>query len=143
MELQEFVKAALLQISAAVREAQDSVRTSGGFVNPSAMASAPGNADLTHFATLESGQNVFLVDFDVAVTATDAIEGGGGGKLSVASIFSVHGGAKTATSSESTSRIKFKVPLALPVDSTSRAEFERRRREQDEAVSRFNAGIQA
>jgi len=138
MELQEFVKAALVQISAAVHEAQDTVRHSGGFVNPS--AAARGGADLTHFATLESGQNVFLVDFDVAVTASDAIEGGGGGRLSVASIFTVQGSAKTATSSESTSRIKFKVPLALPVDPRSKAEFDRQRRDQDEMVSRFNNG---
>jgi hypothetical protein len=143
VELQEFVKAALLQITAAVREAQDVVRSSGGFVNPSVVSSTPGNADLTHFATLESGQNVFLIDFDVAVTATDAIEGGGGAKLSVASVFSIHGGAKTTTTSESTSRIRFKVPLALPVDSRSKTEFDRRLREQDEAVSRFNHGLGA
>ena len=140
MELEEFVKAALLQITAAVRDAQDTIRSAGGFVNPSVSAVASGSADSTHFATLRSGQNVFLVDFDVAVTATDGIEGGGSGKLSVASVFSLQGGAKTATTSESTSRIKFKVPLALPVDATSKADFDRRRREEDETVSRFNRG---
>ena len=140
MELQEFVKAALLQITTAVREAQDAVRDSGGVLNPSAITSAPGSADLTHFATLESGQNVFLVDFDVAVTATDALEGSGGGKLSVASVFSIHGGARTATTSESTSRIRFKVPLALPVDAVSKTAFDRRNRDEDERVSRFNRG---
>jgi len=116
MELSEFVKQSLTQIVGGVKASQDDIRSQGGFVNPAVFASSPGNEGATHFGSVGDGQNVLLVDFDVAVTITDTIEGGVGGKLSVASFFKVEAGGKGSTASEAISRIRFKVPLALPVD---------------------------
>lgn len=116
MELSEFVKQSLTQIVSGVKASQEEIRSQGGYVNPAIFASSPGNASTTHFGSVGDGQNVLLVDFDVAVTVTDTIEGGAGGKLSVASFFKVEAGGKGSTASEATSRIQFKVPLALPVD---------------------------
>lgn len=116
MELSEFVKQSLTQIVSGVKASQEEIRSQGGYVNPAIFASSPGNANTTHFGSVGDGQNVLLVDFDVAVTVTDTIEGGAGGKLSVASFFKVEAGGKGSTASEATSRIQFKVPLALPVD---------------------------
>ncbi len=135
MELQEFVRAALIQISTAVQDAQESVRNAGGFVNPSMYARA--NID-SHFGAMESGQHVFLVDFDVAVTASEAIQAGGSAKLSVASVFSAQGGSKSGASSESTSRIKFKVPIALPVDAKTKVDFDRTRDRKNVSVASAN-----
>lgn len=116
MELNEFVKQSLTQIVSGVKAAQDEIRSQGGYVNPAVFASSPGNASTTHFGSVSDGQNVLLVDFDVAVTVTEAVEGGAGGKLSVASFFKVEAAGKGSTANEATNRIKFKVPLALPVD---------------------------
>ena len=116
MELSEFVSQSLTQIVKGVKTSQDEIRKQGGFANPAVFTSAHGQASATHFGTIENGQNLLLVDFDVAVTVTDATEGGVGGKLSVASFFKFEAGGKANSINESTSRIKFKVPLALPVD---------------------------
>lgn len=124
MELGEFVQQSLTQIVSGVKASQDDVRSQGGYINPAIFASSPGNVGITHFGSVGNGQNVLLVDFDVAVTVTDTIEGGVGGKLSVAAFFKVEAGGKGSTASEATSRIRFKVPLALPVDLVSKQKLD-------------------
>jgi hypothetical protein len=116
VELNEFVKETLSQIVKGVKESQDEIRGQGGYANPAVFASAPGKESAMHFGSVSDGQNVLLVDFDVAITVSDSQEGGVGGKLSVASIFKLEASSKGTTASESTSRIRFKIPLALPVD---------------------------
>jgi hypothetical protein len=64
MDLKEFVKEALVQVSSGVREAQEQVRTQGGYVNPSVVSSAVGQTGASHFGTLNSGQHVLLMEFD-------------------------------------------------------------------------------
>ena len=140
MDLREFVKEALVQVASGVRDAQEPVRIQGGFVSPSVVSGASGRSESTHFGTLSSGQQVLLVEFDVAVTATDSVEGGAGAKLAVASLFSLEAGGKGRTGSETTSRIKFKVPLALPVDMESKKTFDAERKREDEMVRRHNEG---
>ncbi|MDP3419916.1 MAG: trypco2 family protein [Thiobacillus sp.] len=134
MELSEFVKQSLTQIVSGVKASQDEIRNQGGYVNPAIFASSPGNAGTTHFGSVGDGQNVLLVDFDVAVTVTDTVEGGAGGKLSVASFFKVEAGGKGSTASEATSRILFKVPLALPVDPITKKKLEAEIAAQNRAV---------
>ena len=134
MELSEFVKQSLTQIVAGVKASQDEIRNQGGYVNPAVFASSPGNVGTTHFGSVDDGQNVLLVDFDVAVTITDTIEGGVGGKLSVASLFKVEAGGKGSTASEATSRIRFKVPLALPVDPITKQKLDAEVAEQNRSV---------
>lgn len=134
MELSEFVKQSLTQIVSGVKACQEEIRSQGGYVNPAVFASAPGNTSTTHFGSVDDGHNVLLVDFDVAVTVTDTIEGAAGGKLSVASFFKVEAGGKGSTASEATSRIKFKVPLALPVDPITKQKLDAGIAARDRAV---------
>lgn len=124
MNLDEFVAQTLLNISKGVQQAQEGVRDLGGYVNPATRTIAQAAATGSHFGYAEKGTNVFLVDFDVAVRVTDAKEGGGKGEIAVAGFFSAGGGGKSASSNESTSRIQFKVPLALPVDKVSRDQLD-------------------
>ena len=124
MELNEFVKETLTQIVKGVKESQDEIRGQGGYANPAVFTSAHGKEEATHFGTVSDGQNVLLIDFDVAITVSDSMEGGVGGKLSVASIFKLEAGSKGTTASESTSRIRFKVPLALPVDPVTKQKLD-------------------
>lgn len=138
MDLSEFVKQSLTQIVKGVKESQDEIRNQGGYANPAVLTSAHGKESATHFGSVSDGQNVLLVDFDVAVTVTGAVEGGVGGKLSVASFFKVEAGTKGATASESTSRIRFKVPLALPVDLVTKQKLDSEIAAQNRAISEFN-----
>lgn len=138
MELSEFVKQSLTQIVMGVKESQDAIRDQGGYANPAVFTTASGKESATHFGSVSDGQNVLLVDFDVAVTVTDTVDGGVGGKLSVASLFKVEAGSKGSTASEATSRIKFKVPLALPTDPITKQKLDSEVAAQNRAAAEFN-----
>ena len=138
MDLKDFVKETLVQISVGVQESIEAVRESGGYANPAASGNVKSDSS-SHFGSMGEGQNVFLVDFDVAVTVDDASEISGGGKLKVAGILSVGGEAGNSSKSSSTNRVSFKIPLAFPVDPISREEAKQRRSRE---MKRFNEGLE-
>ena len=147
MELKEFIQETLAQIAAGVEAAQTEVRDAGGFVNP---AHRTGKQDQSnsHFGSLMSGQNIFLVDFDVTVTVMEATETEGKAKLSVAGLLNLGTGGQSNASSSATNRISFKVPLAMPVDAVSMENLqkqdevlaERRRRQSEQIRARNVSG---
>lgn len=102
MELQEFVTKTLQQILEGVKDAQNIVSKEHGAVNPEVYGSPKG-------LTVHGNRPLEYVDFDVAVATSEGSDLSGG--ISVMGI-----GAKGATSGESSSvsRIKFRVPIALP-----------------------------
>jgi hypothetical protein len=53
------------------------------------------------------------VEFDVALTVTEGVEGGGKGGLNVGGIIQVAGGGSSTTTETSTHRIRFKVPVTF------------------------------
>lgn len=137
MDLKDFVKETLVQISTGVQESIEAVRESGGFTNPAATGKVKSD-NSSHFGSMGEGQNVFLVDFDVAVTVDESSESSGGGKLKVAGVFSLGCEAGGVSKSSSSNRVSFKIPLALPVDPISREEnLQRRERE----AQKVNAGF--
>ena len=147
MELKEFIRETLAQIAAGVEAAQTEVRDAGGFVNPAHRAGKQEH-DKSHFGSLTSGQNIFLVDFDVTVTVIEATETEGKAKLNVAGLFNLGTGGQSNASSTAINRISFKVPLAMPVDTVSLEELQRqdqaladRRRRQTEQIRAHNQGI--
>ena len=140
MELKEFIRETLSQIAAGVEAAQTEVRYAGGFVNPAHRVGKQ-EQDKSHFGALTSGQNIFLVDFDVIVSVIDATETEGRAKLSIAGFVSLGSGGQSNASSTATNRISFKVPLAMQVDAVSADELKQqdqalaeRRRKQSEAI---------
>lgn len=136
MELDEFVKQALLKISKGVKNSQEEIRNLGGFASPAVFASSSAASKDSYFGSVSDGHNVLLVDFDVAVTTSDAEESGGKGKISVVKIFSAEAGGKLSTQQEYTSRIHFKVPLALPIDEVTKKKI-------DSEMAEVNAQISA
>jgi len=118
MELKDFVKETLVQISLGVKEAQEIVRAQGGYVNPATRVSAA--SDKSHFGHVEDGQNILLVDFDVAIEVSEETGKGAEAKLKIASLYNVAAGGKRDSSSLVTNKISFQVPLAPPVDAVSK-----------------------
>ncbi len=125
MELQQFVKEALIQITQGVREAQSEIRQAGGSLNP-AIRISPKSSE-SHVSSLSDGQNIYTVDFDIAISVAENSDTSADGKLTVASVLSFGGGASSSESNSTLSKIAFKVPLALPVD----PESSQRLKEQD------------
>lgn len=134
MDLKDFVKETLVQISSGVQESIAEVRESGGYTNPAA-AKSKESGQSSYFSSMGDGQNVFLVDFDVAVSVDEDSMVSGGGKLKVASVISLGGEAGSSTKSSASNRVSFRVPLALPVDPISFDEVKERRRRELEKVN--------
>ncbi len=127
MDLNEFVNTALLQIVQGVKGAQEAVAKLGGAVSPA--MSSHNKESSAYFGTVDESQYVFLVDFDVAVSVSEAGGKKAGGKLQVASIFGINGEAQASHSSAATNRLSFKVPLALPVDARTAGHLSESQRE--------------
>ena len=147
MELKHYVRETLIQIVSGVEAAQAEVRECGGYVNPAHRVSSK-TSDESHFGSIGTGQNIFLVDFDVAVSVVEETGTNAKAKLDVASLLSLSAGGESGGSSSATNKISFKVPLALPVDSVSEEQLkeidksvQERRRKQNEKVRRHNEGF--
>jgi hypothetical protein len=129
LELKDFVRETLTQISEGVQESLVAVRKSGGYVNPATRTNAK-NTDSSHFSSMQNGQQVFLVDFDVAITVEEDTGTNAHAKLKVASILSLGVGGESGNKSSATNHISFKVPMALPVDSVTQEELKKGEQEQ-------------
>ena len=118
MNLEEFVETCLVQIASGVRKAQQATRIEGrvareaDLINPSIMYGADGAPQGKFYATMERNL-VHFVDFDVALTTTEASGAKGGVNLSVAGV-GLKGGGSAEQSESVVSRIRFQVPIALP-----------------------------
>jgi hypothetical protein len=111
VDLKEFVSQTLTQIMEGVREAQ-SASTHGGVVSPT----------LNHFGKLsevvqtDTGHFAHMVDFDVALTVEQGSGTKGGIGLVVGPVTLGSTGQSSAQNS-SVSRVKFRVPVVLPIPS--------------------------
>lgn len=107
MELKDFIKTALTDITNAVSELQEEL-TNGAIVSPS----LPTNEENT---IVIDNKNVTLtqVSFDVAITAggTDTIKGGAKGGLHV---FSAKVDGSNEEHTENVSHVSFSIPIVLP-----------------------------
>jgi hypothetical protein len=102
MELDEFVRNVIVQLCKGVNDAKEPAQEFGGAVNP---VRVRGELADTHQRT--------AVEFDVAVGLESVSEGGGKAKISVFSIGADIGTSRQTTSS-TTNRIRFTVPVLLP-----------------------------
>lgn len=116
MDLKEFVRESLVQISGAIVEANAALVGTDAVVNPFNVAIFSGDQKaygrLNH-AYKENDAIVEVVEFDIAVTTESGTQKGGGLKISVASIGVGAEGKSTGAESHA-SRIKFKVPMVYP-----------------------------
>ena len=113
MELSEFVAESLRQIIDGVTLAQEYASRKGATVNPNNMWYRA-DQGVVKIQDRETGAFIQEVNFDVAVTATDGTKTKGGIGVFVGTVGLGSQGQSEAVK-ESVSRIKFTVPLALPV----------------------------
>jgi len=115
MKLQEFVSETLKAIIAGVQEAQTYAESTGARVNP--RLERDQNQTLKELHALGADgrlRRITDIDFDVAVTSTDTSETQAGAGIFVAAL-GVGVKDKSDTSNSCVSRIKFSVPMVLPV----------------------------
>ena len=104
MELQNFIEETLKQIVSGVRGAQESAFELGAKINP------------------RGGSVVEMrnVHFDVAVSTSEGTETKGGISVFVGPVGSVGSQDQSDVASSSISRIKFSVPVKLPIQPKAR-----------------------
>jgi hypothetical protein len=115
MELKDFIRESLVQISQGIEEANEGLSDSSALVNPNNVYVNAG--DRQNYGRLDESKSynriVEVVEFDVAVTAGDENEAGGKFGIKVGAI-ELGANGKQAESNKSESRIKFKVPMVFP-----------------------------
>jgi hypothetical protein len=107
MELQQFIAESLRQIFRGVLDAQESIKGTGGSINPIVDGLSGRSYDeLTK-------TNVQDVEFDVALTVTEGKEMKGGIAV-LAGALAIGSQGKTDKSNVALTRLRFSVPIALP-----------------------------
>lgn len=109
MNLKEFTKQTLLQIVESVSEINKEIAHTGANI-PATFYQSGGKVTENNS---DAGKGIVDVDFDVAITATDASSAEGGAGLTVLSI-SLGGKMDSKTENQIISRVKFSLPLVLP-----------------------------
>jgi hypothetical protein len=105
MNLQDFVANALQQIIAGVSAAKQTDKRIAPKI-------AHGEDDPQILRTHPGWEGVFLVDFDVAVTASETTSKGISGGIKVLPVLSGKGEVKRDIETSSVSRIRFSVPIS-------------------------------
>lgn len=143
MDLKNFVAEPLTQIVQGVSLSSAAVSELGGAVSP---AYYPKSELL---GTTRDGANnpVYGVQFDVAVIASSIDSQEGGGALRVVGIGGFGGKLSGTEKEETSSRVRFVVPLQLPTDPKSQEAVKqlavaqaRAREQEDERISAHNRG---
>lgn len=132
MQLCDFVAETLRQVMRGVKAGQAYCAETGGAVHPSSVTCSTANPhELFH---PELGVVVKQVEFDVAVTATQDTQTNG-----VVAV--VHPGARgqAAKNTESISRVRFSVPVILPVSEEAKLRQGRARESRD--INRDPTGL--
>lgn len=117
MELKDFVKETLLQITQGVKEAQEATAEYGGVINPSSYNSG----ETYNHATIKNKKYPIQdVEFEVALTASTE-EGNKSGIGVAFGAFAIGGNKNSGEKSVSVTNIKFTIPAVFPtVDSENK-----------------------
>lgn len=108
MELKEFIKTAIADITEAVSELQSELNN-GAIVNPT----LPNPIALKTLTVDNEIRPIEQLAFDVAVTATEASGIDGSAKAGI-SIFGAKIGTESSAKTENVSRLTFSVPIVFP-----------------------------
>lgn len=109
MELQEFIKQTLLQITSGVKEAQEELKDSGCLINPKSF----GNANAIATGVKNKTRNIQKLKINAALTITEN-EGSKSG-IGIAKIVKAGIDAEESSSNQQVTSIEFEIPIALPV----------------------------
>lgn len=109
MELQEFIKETLVQITNAVKEAQVELKDTGCLINPYGYVQGSSQFQEGGDGDFRSVQNVKM---HVAVSVNE--DKGSSSKLGVAKILNAGFDNKESSANHQMTTIEFEIPLALP-----------------------------
>jgi hypothetical protein len=138
VDLQQFVRETLTEIVLGVNAAQDQteVEASGARINP--VGIGLGATPDGYLGNLPSGEAVFVVDFDLAVTVSGTGPGELAAKVQVVGQFSAKLNGTKKSARDSTNRIKFRIPIALRPNPEPDSALEAKAPREDDPIERWN-----
>jgi hypothetical protein len=107
MDLQEFVSQTLIQIAEGVAAAR---AKKGELIAPKIELNS--NTEAGVLRAKRTGENAFLVEFDVAVGVAETSAASGGGGIQVVAFFNAKGEKAQTIEASSVNRVKFVVPMS-------------------------------
>jgi len=113
IDLKDFMKATLQQITDAAREFQEENEASGAKIMPKPEFSGIAEHAKAGFMALGHREYATVVNFDVAITVDERESASAGGGIKILP-FRVEGETGAINAQQSASRIKFPVTLYLP-----------------------------
>lgn len=120
MDLKDFVKETIAEISRAIVEANNELTEVGTIVNPKNVAGSFKDTENVYGFLLKESESkdyrrpVHLIDFDIAVTAIDQ-KGSKGGIGVLVGAIGLGTQGQTMAENSIQSRLKFRIPVALPI----------------------------
>jgi hypothetical protein len=115
MELKDFIKETLVQITNGVVEAQDLIKDTGCYINPKGRY-ANGTVDTDYGGVYRSIQNVKM---SIAINVIENQQTKAG--LGVVSAILTAGASTTnSDSNRVTNRIEFEIPISLPITNVTK-----------------------
>ena len=132
MELSDFIKETIVQLTKGISDSQDVVRDLGGIASPPFNTEQKGDT-ITWAGNTLDGRQVYFIDFDVSITVSQENTDGAGGKLRVG-IISVDGKKDSSSSSNATNKIKFRIPYSPPLDQVALEERDDKLQQRKEAA---------
>ena len=117
MDVKEFVSETLTQIVAGITEANKEIHSKGAYIVSSNLKEANGLPARETYSDDKNNQRHIVreINFDISVVVSDSAQSGVKGGLQVFSFMHADGGVENNTSSSSMHRIKFSLPLAMPI----------------------------
>jgi hypothetical protein len=109
MELKDFIKQSLIQITDGVKEAQENIKDSGAYINPEGFHAGE---NLRHGYNKEY-RHVQKVKMSIAVNVVENSELKGG--AGIISVISLGLSGKITDVNSTTNRLEFEIPISLPV----------------------------
>jgi hypothetical protein len=113
MDLKKFITQSLVEIMTGLKDAQDQLRGSHARICPTLSDAITPGGQQTLIGRSTKGQAIALVEYDIAVEASN--EAGGGGEIKVlGGLIGAGVEGKKSKAEKIASRIKFSVPVAYP-----------------------------
>jgi len=110
MELKEFIKSTLIEITKGVVDAQDALKETGCLINPPSITQSGENMKI---GFVNQYRNIQKIKMNIAVTVVE--NSGTKANIGVYSVLKAGVNSENLISNEKVSTIEFEIPIALPV----------------------------
>lgn len=115
MELKDFISETIQQISIGVKDAMEKCSDLDVIINPDVTLGGDGDYFIPNDKHHTSVQRrVQIIDMDISVVVTATTENLMGGKIGI-SMIGIGGETKGIENTSNTNRVKFSIPVCLPV----------------------------